>query len=156
MQGFYSNLFTKNIAYGGDVSAATSAYTAGSERQRMRISEQVQEQVQEQEEGVHSPHEAHSSDDSVQQKDASGTPHTHSPTPSVKRVREDTSSEKQSEQTHDVTHSNTHEEEARSEKKQKVEGVSEGVSEGVAVVVSREAVIMSAKERYLARKNSKK
>jgi hypothetical protein len=34
MQGFYSNLLTKNVAVGGDVtSSALSAYTAGSNRQ---------------------------------------------------------------------------------------------------------------------------
>jgi len=36
MQGFYSNLFTKNVALGGDVTkSALSAYTAGSQRQKM-------------------------------------------------------------------------------------------------------------------------
>ena len=32
MAGFYSNLLTKNIAMGGDINAAVSAYTAGSGR----------------------------------------------------------------------------------------------------------------------------
>lgn len=34
MQGFYTNLLTKNVAMGGNVeSSALSAYTAGSNRQ---------------------------------------------------------------------------------------------------------------------------
>lgn len=38
MQGFYTNLLTKNIAMGGDVStSAVSAYTAGSERQHVLV-----------------------------------------------------------------------------------------------------------------------
>lgn len=38
MQGFYANLLTKNIAMGGDVaSSATSAYTAGSSRQKALV-----------------------------------------------------------------------------------------------------------------------
>lgn len=37
MAGFYSGLLTKNIAYGGDVSHSTSAYTAGSARQATYI-----------------------------------------------------------------------------------------------------------------------
>ena len=38
MQGFYANLLTKNIAMGGDVStSAVSAYTAGSERQHVLV-----------------------------------------------------------------------------------------------------------------------
>ena len=36
MQGFYSNLLTKNVALGGDIAtSAVSAYTAGSQRQQM-------------------------------------------------------------------------------------------------------------------------
>lgn len=38
MMGFYSNLLTKNIAMGSNVeSSAISAYTAGSERQKMKL-----------------------------------------------------------------------------------------------------------------------
>ena len=40
MQGFYSNLLTKNIAFGGDVGqSATSAYTVGSMRQTTVLDE---------------------------------------------------------------------------------------------------------------------
>ncbi len=41
MHGFYANLLTKNIAMGSDVStSAVSAYTAGSERMKMRLGEE--------------------------------------------------------------------------------------------------------------------
>lgn len=39
MQGFYANLLTKNISMGGDVSSAVSAYTAGSHRQQLLSSD---------------------------------------------------------------------------------------------------------------------
>ena len=47
MQGFYSNLLTKNVAVGGDVtSSALSAYTAGSNRQHhMEASSNDQHEV---------------------------------------------------------------------------------------------------------------
>jgi hypothetical protein len=41
MHGFYSNLLTKNIAMGGDVTtSAVSAYTAGSRRQQKHLGEE--------------------------------------------------------------------------------------------------------------------
>lgn len=42
MQGFYSNLLTKNVAVGGNVSNAISAYTVGSNRQS-QIVDKVEE-----------------------------------------------------------------------------------------------------------------
>jgi coiled-coil domain-containing protein 55 len=42
MMGFYKNLLTRNIAMGGDVeTSATSAYTAGSQRQRLHVADSV-------------------------------------------------------------------------------------------------------------------
>jgi hypothetical protein len=46
MHGFYSNLLTKNIAMGGDVTtSAVSAYTAGSRRQQKHLGEEDGEGV---------------------------------------------------------------------------------------------------------------
>lgn len=45
MSGFYAGLLTKNIAYGGDLSAATSAYTAGSVRQAQYMADGVGDSV---------------------------------------------------------------------------------------------------------------
>ena len=43
MQGFYSNLLSKNVAFGGDVeTSAVSAYTAGSSRQQKLIESKVE------------------------------------------------------------------------------------------------------------------
>jgi len=130
MQGFYSNLFTKNIAFGGDVAAsATSAYTAGSDRQRMRLNEQNEEQ-----DGV----------DTGENESAARREEQ-----SVKRPRDELSTAEQ------TTKAQKTEPEPQSEKEPEKESEKEPEKERPPAV-SREVAIMSAKERYLARKNSKK
>lgn len=135
MQGFYSNLFTKNIAFGGDVAAsATSAYTAGSDRQRMRLSEQEQQggDTADKEETK----EQAARDEQKQEEEGKQ---------SVKRPRDELTS---GDETSKV-------QKTEAEKEQEPVKESEPEKER-APAVSREESILSAKERYLARKNSKK
>jgi hypothetical protein len=141
MHGFYSNLLSKNIAFGGDVQAsATSAYTAGSERQQ----------------ALHRHHDQHDHHDQ-QQKDAASPPSHPSSSSSSSSPSLSSSSLKRP---HDDI--SQHTAEPKPEAAVAVqEPVQEPVHEPVAVqepaVVEeqRTAIIQSAKERYLARKKHK-
>jgi hypothetical protein len=122
MQGFYSNLLTKNVAMGSDVSNALSAFTAGSARQQ-----QVLEDTDTITNGIKSSSTLPSSDsqsisNNINQSDITGS--IHPPKEELRQKQQGIS---------------TSAEQEADEKKKKE--------------ISKNDVL-SAKERYLARKRN--
>jgi coiled-coil domain-containing protein 55 len=123
MQGFYSNLLTKNIAMGSDVTDnAISAYTAGSSRQRHLVDEKQ---------------------DSDLQQEQSYRTNSDKPKLSHIAVAESSTSDVRIDSNvvddqNDQSHSSSHGRE----------------DSGEVVVAKKDDKILSARERYLARKRS--
>ena len=154
MHGFYSNLLTKNIAFGGDVeTVATSAYTAGSKRQNKNlrnddvndeVAQEKREHLSDNSNRLHGgdvpPEKNEISSGKEQSEDDNAIKSTvlnngdnndgSIPAPSLKRPHEDISSTEPEPESSGAT-SNT-------------------------AMPDKESLIQSAKERYLARKAAKK
>jgi hypothetical protein len=137
MHGFYSNLLTKNIAMGGDVtSSAVSAYTAGSRRQQIHLGEDEKE----------------SGGGGVREGEGDGG------------VAEATSIEERQSKKRPTEIEDRRESEQEDEKRRKVDPAMEQIPSPpravivspppapITAAVSKETLIMSAKERYLQRK----
>eukprot|EP01041_Mallomonas_annulata_P001475 gene1475-2838_t len=153
MEGFYSNLLTKNLAMGGDVEAsAVSAYTAGSVRQAVRLDGDNHDHPQHIAPESQAPSHSNSCDDkdigndddySSQRKRARHEDKEKDVKTAVAAV------------TLSIAHPNT---EQIADKPDNVTNVSDNIPPVVkevvveVVVPRREEVVISAKERYLARK----
>mmetsp|Transcript_12293 Transcript_12293/g.12385 ORF Transcript_12293/g.12385 Transcript_12293/m.12385 type:complete len:342 (-) Transcript_12293:208-1233(-) len=149
MQGFYSNLLTKNLAMGGDVkTSAVSAYTSGSRRQEqvMGESRDASEKDGESERGVGS--------DSPEER-------------SKRQKLEDSEIDSESESKIKVEDvdllpaassavSTTPEKGTEADDGSGSGTAARIVEEVVTEIKSREETVMSAKERYLARKYGNK
>jgi len=142
MHGFFSNLLTKNIAMGGDVQHAVSAYTAGSDRQRRRMEEEDISPV----EKVDSPKQPNQ--DSMSPK--SNTVESNRSPASEKDVNESAEPPTQCVGTKRTI------EEATATDSADIEKETEPVKKTppAASVISKEEAIRAAKERYLARKKT--
>ncbi len=146
MHGFYSNLFTKNIAFGGDVkTSATSAYTAGSQRHIQNLATDTPTDTSHDdldlvaEETILPTRDHHSSEE-----DESGS-----------TLKEITTTENRSggqQVSHAVTTSSSSSSPVTL--KRPISDISVSGDPPPSVpAVSKSEVILSAKERYLARKN---
>lgn len=116
MSGFYSNLLTKNISVGGDISSATSSYTTGGHRNDRLIDENNVELLQEDRE--------------------------------TKRLKQDTSISINLKviDNSEITIKN---DEIIQQLEESIEGIP------IVDVIKKEDVVLSARERYLQRKQNK-
>lgn len=153
MHGFYSNLFTKNISFGGDVSSATSAYTAGSERQRRRLEDPSHEDSQS------SGEKRKSSSEEASEKEATSEETVEDANQSAKEVSiEGTTTSSGEEKGSDGRKDN-------SDGYKGIGDVSKGSGDGdgskgskdggEGAEEARQKAIQSARERFLARKRRK-
>lgn len=140
MQGFYANLLTKNVAMGGDVKAnAISAYTAGSERQ-----EQVLQEDGRGESSLPPDRTARSSSPPTSSRHDNDESHSGL----GKRPRSPSTSD----HGHDRKRAGNEESPESSTKPQK-RSSDDSVPMATAPAPKKEEIVLSARERYLARKN---
>jgi coiled-coil domain-containing protein 55 len=144
MQGFYANLMTKNVAMGGDASNALSAYTAGSDRQKRLTNDgDTGQQMNGQKEDT--------GDISAGQEDAA---------PIAKAQARDSDTEDASEsmlgkrKAGDSMHADV--DDARSTQKPPISAAIDSSEQAPAAKEKPDVqtAILSAKERYLARKKA--
>ncbi len=144
MQGFYSNLLTKNLAMGGDVkSNAISAYTAGSQRQEQVLTDASQKT------SVYEDGDRVEGEVGKQQtgRDSAST---------AEKDRDHHSSSKRSRS--DSHHNGGDDDDIRHQKRQNIEEGRAGTTDSSSVdkppdiAQKKEEVVLSARERYLARK----
>ena len=152
--GFYSNLLTKNIAYGGDVaSSAISAYTAGSQRQEkyLRTNSDIETPPSEGADNI-------INSSSSSKKEGEGTP----------RLGEQHTGEERKEEREKEERTHIRDEATRVSSQ--LESRDTHIKEESGVIISREKapttgpidvvtnkeeVILSARQRYLERKKQK-
>jgi len=138
MTGFYANLLTKNIAMGGDVgSSSTSAYTVGNERQKRLINGTTADEI--------------SSTADLQVKGPDNTPVATEPVPesssSATTIQLGNKHERDDE---DDEEHNNHNHNARPDSQTRPPAQKPRIEE--ASGHKREEAVLSARERFLARK----
>lgn len=145
MQGFYANLLTKNLAMGGDVKAnAISAYTAGSERQEQVLHEDGRG------ESSHPP-------DSSRARSSSPNAARHENDESYsssglgKRPRSPSTSDR--DHNHDRKRTVDEESPETDAKQQRRSSDDSAPIAQAPPAPKKEEIVLSARERYLARKN---